>query len=133
MKKEPRLRGQGTHAPDDPDDGADDGDEDGEQREGQAQEPPERPAIPVAAAHRFPSDLLLRPAAAWMSDEPTRCQSAALLLAGVGLVATREHQGDKRSPVPVYMKACSFAVSFLPVPVLREKPNTLSRLTFQAY
>jgi hypothetical protein len=35
----------------------------------------------------------------------------ALLLAGVGLVATREHQGDERSPVPVYMKACR-SVSF---------------------
>jgi hypothetical protein len=39
------------HPPDDPDDGADQGDEDGEQREGQAQEPPQRPAVAVAAAH----------------------------------------------------------------------------------
>lgn len=36
--------------PDDPDDGADDGDEDGDEREGQAQQPPERPAPAVAVA-----------------------------------------------------------------------------------
>jgi hypothetical protein len=94
-KKETRLRGLGTHAPDDPDDGADEGDEDGEHREGQAQEPPERPALPVAAAaHRLRS--FLRPAASWMNPttNPMRCRPPPrCFLAGVGLVATREHQG----------------------------------------
>ena len=46
-----RQAAQEDDAPDDPDDGADEGDDDGEEREGQAQQPPQGPALAVAAAH----------------------------------------------------------------------------------
>lgn len=69
--------------PDDPDDGADEGDDDGEEREGKAQEPPQGPALAVAAAAHPLSILSSPPAPARRSDAIINAGRCVALLAAL--------------------------------------------------